>query len=475
MKRFQNLIFFIVAIVSIGLTGCNSKTTKKETDSNPFAFNKNSRVVFVGNSITHAGMFHNNIFLYHVTRFPNKNIYMFNCGVSGDVTWGVLDRMEEDILVNKPTHAVIMLGMNDVGRSWYGEKPTTNTDTLKHRKDVLRVYRENMEKIVNVFLEKNIKVILERPSIYDQTAILPAKNNYGVNDALGICATYVDSLAAKYNLPTVDYFGIMNKINTEMQKKDSSFTLTGQDRIHPGETGHFVMSYQFLKSEKAPKYVSEIVINSTKKSADKNTSCEVKSISKVKDGITFTVMENSLPFPVTENQKEGLQLVSFMNEFNVELLQIQKLSPKSKYQLKIDNEIIGSFSGKQLDEGINLAEYKNTPQYKQSLKVLEVLQKLWVTEGKLRGMKFIEYLEPYKKIKNKDNFVEVEAFMDSAFTALGYTNPYYKSQLNKFLKNKPKEKEYKKECDLLIKKAYKIAQPVEHTFLIEADSTLDSL
>ena len=468
MKKNRTKLFILIAFVLIGIMSCNTQPTPKEEYKDPFGFDKDARVVFVGNSITHGGMFHNNIFLYHATRFPKKHILMFNCGVSGDVTWGVLDRMEEDILINKPTHAVIMLGMNDVDRSWYGSQPTTDIDTLNHRKEKLRDYKENMEKIVKIFLEKKIKVIIERPSIYDQTAILPVKNNYGVNDALGICAKYGDSLAAKYNLPTVDYYGLMNKINLEQQKLDSSFTITNKlDRIHSEETGHFVMAYQFLKDKNAPKFVSKIIINSNKTKADNCTNCEVKNILKIENGITFSVKENALPFPTKENQKEALQLVPFMNEFNVELLQVNELLANTEYQLKIDNEIIGSFTGKQLDKGINLAEYHNTPQYKQAEKVLGVLQQLWKIEGKLRGMKFIEYLPFYKEIKNKHNFKEVEIFMDSAFIAHNYDDPYYKSELNKFLDNKPKEEEYKKECDMLREKAYTLAQPVVHHFTIE--------
>lgn len=465
LNILKSILILTITLVIATFFSCNNSKIEEDYE-NHFGIEKNARVVFVGNSITRGGMFHNNVLLYHVTRFPDKNIQIYNCGVSGDVTWGVLYRMEEDILINKPTHAVIMLGMNDVGREWYGTVSTTDADTLKQRKKKLFDYKENMEKIVKIFLEKDIKVILERPSIYDQIAVLPEKNHLGVNDALGICALYCDSLVQRNDLSIVDYFGIMNEINTQMQKKDSSFTLVGQDRIHPGETGHFVMSYQFLKSEKAPKYISQIIIDSEKKIANGSNNCEVKNLTTEKGIISFFVKEKALPFPVKEEQKEGLKLVPFMDEFNVELLKVRKLNPKMEYQLKIDDTFIGSFTGKQFGEGINLTQYTSTPQYKQSEKVLKVLQELWKAESKLRGMKFIEYLPQYKKMKATEDLKAIEAFMDSAFVADGYTNPYYKSQLNKFIENKPKEETYKKDCKRFIEKAYSLAQPVEHTFSI---------
>jgi len=209
----------------------------------PF-FKQGERVCFVGNSITNAGEFHHNILLYHITRFPNVPATVFNCGVSGDDTERVIRRMESDILVNKPTKAIIMLGMNDVRRSLYGERPTTDPGTLKQRAEAIELYKANYEQIVQTFLSKNISVVLQKPSIYDQTAKLPTSNGLGVNDALKQCADFIQHIAEKHQLVSVDYWTIMTNINAEIQKKDSTATLTSKDRVHPQSTGHFVMFYQ---------------------------------------------------------------------------------------------------------------------------------------------------------------------------------------------------------------------------------------
>ncbi len=106
-------------------------------NKNDLFFGKGARICFVGNSITHNGEFYHNILLYHVTRFPEQPVSFYNCGISGDVTSGVLNRIEDDILVHQPTHAVVMLGMNDVDRSLYRSKPTTNADTLRYREEAI--------------------------------------------------------------------------------------------------------------------------------------------------------------------------------------------------------------------------------------------------------------------------------------------------------------------------------------------------
>lgn len=432
-------------------------------------FEKGSRVCFVGNSITYAGEFHHNIMLYHITRFPGQPVSFYNCGVPGDVTSGVLQRMEDDILVNQPTHAVIMLGMNDVNRSLYKSKPTANADTLRLREEAINTYKANLEKIVNIFLSKNIQVVLQKPSIYDQTAKRPTPNYFGVNDALKTCADFIGELAEKYKLPTVDYWTIMTQINREMQKKDSLFTITGPDRVHPASAGHLVMAYQFLKSEGAPRYVSKIVVDKTiKKSSKKSLNCEIKSITMRQNGVSFVARENALPFPFSENQQKGLELVPFLNDLNVELLQVHDLNP-GKYQLAIDDQIIGVFSEDQFNKGINMVEYVNTPQYRQAVKIREILSDLWKMEAALRGIKYIEYNRYFKESPNKENLSLLKTHLDSVFTMKYKISPF-NSQLEKYITDKPQQKEYERSSDELRQKVYLLATLLDHVFVITLKS-----
>ncbi|MEC8279738.1 MAG: GDSL-type esterase/lipase family protein, partial [Verrucomicrobiota bacterium] len=76
-------------------------------------FQHGDRVVFIGDSITHGGRYHADIYLYHATRFPNHPFFAHNCGIAGDTASGTNLRFEADIAVHRPTVATIMLGMND--------------------------------------------------------------------------------------------------------------------------------------------------------------------------------------------------------------------------------------------------------------------------------------------------------------------------------------------------------------------------
>mgnify|MGYP006120475491 CR=1 FL=1 len=73
----------------------------KEFKNNPIGQNK---IVFLGNSITEGGGDWN-------ARFGVKNIV--NRGISGDITEGVLDRLDE-IIYYKPIAVFLLIGINDI-------------------------------------------------------------------------------------------------------------------------------------------------------------------------------------------------------------------------------------------------------------------------------------------------------------------------------------------------------------------------
>jgi endoglucanase len=429
-------------------------------------FASGDRICFFGNSITQAAEFHHNVMLYHITRFPGQPLSFFNCGIGGSTANSALERLESDVLVNKPTHVIIMFGMNDVNRSLYKSKSTTNSDTLRIREDAIKKHKLNYEKIVNIFLSKNIKVILQKPTIYDQTAKTKVLNNYGVNDALKICADYIGDLGKKYQLPVVDYWTIMNQINEQVQKNDSLATIVGADRVHPGSVGHLIMSYQFLKSENAPTYVSKICISKNKKTSSKRSlNCEIQSVNTTRDSITFTVKENALPFPTSDSQLKGLELVPFMKELNWELLQMDNLK-NGRYQLFIDAKQIGEFTNQQLKEGVNLAEFKNTPQYLQAQSVMYSLNKLYEKESAIRGIKYIEYNPYFKTCPDKNNFETIKIHFDSMMKVNKNNNTFLLKVLDNYSTNKPLEKKMEETSDNLRKEVYRIAQPVKHIFML---------
>ena len=80
-------------------------------------FPKGARVCFVGDSITHIGIFIKHIAAYYREHFSELNIEFYNCGIAGGNLGNTLVIFEEDIAIYEPTHIVLMIGVNDSRRN----------------------------------------------------------------------------------------------------------------------------------------------------------------------------------------------------------------------------------------------------------------------------------------------------------------------------------------------------------------------
>jgi lysophospholipase L1-like esterase len=445
MKWLYSLILFISAI-SVGFAQPNSMPVFKNGD----------RVCFIGNSITNNGEFYNFVNLFYATRYPKEKVTFFNCGISGDQGRGVIKRMDSDILVHKPTWSVVMLGMNDVNRGLYGKLKESLPGNAAARQAALDAYKTNMETIIQTLLKNNSKILLQKPTIYDQTGHLPAENFYGVNDALGQCAAYIQEMADKYKLQTIDYYSILNRINKTIQARDSTKTIIGNDRVHPASPGHFIMAYEFLKTTGASPSVSEIVIpDAAKKNGITCKNCSVESVNAGKDQLQFTVKAESLPFPVAASAESALDLVPFTEQFNMELFQVKKLK-KGNYDLLIDNKNIAVYSSEDLEKGINLALVKSTPQYIQALKVADLCTEYRKNYGKLRTIKMIELHHLPDSLHQSDTDVK-KAFLDNYLEKRFTNHPqfeYYKNQFKNYLAFKAVERDLEQNKISLIRSIY---------------------
>ncbi|MCF0168671.1 MAG: hypothetical protein HUJ93_08555, partial [Bacteroidales bacterium] len=73
-----------------------------------------------------------------------------------------------------------------------------------------------------------------------------------------------------------------------------------------------------------------------------------------------------------------------------EQLQVEGLAEGS-YRLAIDGQEIAVFSQTELAEGVNLAEYVNTPQYRQATAVMYLNEDRLLTERRLLEYLWVEY------------------------------------------------------------------------------------
>ncbi|NGM65951.1 cellulase family glycosylhydrolase [Sphingobacterium sp. SGR-19] len=462
VKYGFKMMFLWVLITLIG-----SVYAQKKEDS---LFKSGDKIAFIGNSITHNGDFHHYILLYYASRFPDKKVTFYNLGIKGDNANSFLRRMDADIVPHKADWSIVMAGMNDVNRGLYAPEKQNEPDIQQRKERALKDFESYYDSFLTRLKRTKTNIILQKPSIYDQTGDLTAVNLVGVNDALERCGKIVDKLAKKHKVLVIDYWTIMNEVNANLQQTDVKSTIVGQDRVHPGPLGHFVMAYTFLKAMDTPNNVSSLTI-------DKGSITDVKygtvsNLNMLEDELTFDYREERLPFPVPPEAEKALTLIPFTDDFNTQLLQVKDLE-EGVYALTIDDILISNFTQEELAKGINLAERKNTPPYQQALKVLKEAVAYRNVQRQLREIKFVEFSYLPKELWGGD-LEPIKTFISEYLSFLQVSKDAryetFHSLFETYLKNKPHQTDLEKQAKALPETIYQFNQPQSHRFrLVKAD------
>jgi lysophospholipase L1-like esterase len=431
-------------------------------------FQDGDRVCFVGDSITHGGTYHSVVYLYYLTRFPECNIRIWNKGVSGNQASHVLSRFDSDIAGVDPTVSTLMLGMNDIGRGLY-DRDKTNAPARQAQQYQLDVYEDRMTTLVSRFDEIGSDLIFITPSIYDQTADIAAHNNFGVNDGLGKCAEFIRKTAVAREQGFVDFYDPMKRINAEVQRTDPSATIVGADRVHPlPDPGHFIMGYQFLKAQGVPQLVSRMAFDAETGTELEAENCSIREVRLDGGTLSFTALENALPFPQSGFVAKGLKLVPFEQEMNQEILRVENL-PDGEFALSIDGAAVGTWSSAQFAAGINLAVVETSPQFRQSLKVKELNDTRDSLNRQLRDAAFTFYSSGLSEAGiDLNDTSAIEAFLAGKLKDVE-DKPYYgyfKKNFDAYASLREKEDQIRSELDGIHARLYEINQPVPHRFTI---------
>lgn len=359
-------------------------------------FKKGDKVIFLGNSITDSGHYHSYIWLFYMTRFPNMPITIVNAGVGGDTAAEMFKRLDYDVLSKNPTVIVNTFGMNDSGYQGFN-----TPDSIEFRNQKFEECVKNFGLIEEKLkLHPKIDVILLGSSPYDETAKIQNSTPFkGKNRAMQRIVEFQKNVATKNKWGFVDFNKPLTMLNELMQQKDSTFSLSGLDRIHPGNDGHMTMAYFFIKEQGLDKYpVADFEIDANTRKVIKFENCNISKIKGDNHSISFEYLSKSLPFPMdnelkywssTGTQADVDKYLPFTNEMNKEILKISGLS--GNYQLYIDEILIGEWNAQSFTDGINLANEKRTPQYQQSLSLMYLNEYRFGIEQKFRSYSWIQY------------------------------------------------------------------------------------
>ena len=307
------------------------------------------------------------------------------------------DRLDYDVFNRKPTYVTLTFGMNDTGYDIYMKDDAKELLEQRIAKS-LESYREIEERL----LAKNkIKKVLIGGSPYDETSRF---NNFILHNKNNAILKIIDAQrtsAKKNGWGFVDFNQPMREISRKEQEADSTFTFCRIDRIHPDNDGQMVMAYLFLKAQGlAGDEVSSVSIDAYHSSVITHKNCKISKLKKNGADLTFDYLAYALPYPLDSisrsgwgnkrSQRDAMRLVPFMEEFNQERFQVTNLE-KGMYRLTIDNQFIDNLSSEKLANGVNLADYPNTPQYQQAAKIMYLNEERFEVEKRFREYLWTEY------------------------------------------------------------------------------------
>ena len=435
-------------------------------------FQSGDRWCVLGDSITHAGFYHRYIELFYLTRFPSLRLDVINCGIAGDTATGAEKRLPWDCLNAKPTVVTVMLGMNDVKRDLYAVG-ATGSEIDKMKSNAAETYDATMRRVLQDLKNSGAKVVCILPTPFDDTVDLPVANLPGCDAALQGLGQRVRDMAGEFQLPVIDFHGPLASINAEKQKFDPHFTIIGPDRVHPKEPGHLIMAAQFLESQQLAGVVSRIEIDVAAKRTGALENCQVRDLNVKPEGVSFTCLENALPFPIPDAANPALELIPFVQSFDQETLRVTGLTP-GNYELKRDGQSVHTYTAAELGDGVNLALEFGTPQYQQALAVQAALGKKWDAVDKIRTLAYVEF----SALPDAPRPVDVALLkpkMDAQLAAVAGKSyePYIRNQQKKYFELKPHETEFPAQVETAVEAARLAAIIKPHQFALNhvANST----
>jgi lysophospholipase L1-like esterase len=459
--------YFLLVLLLLPLCGGSQNTAPPPTYQSSGIFKQGDHVTALGNSITHQGYYLKNIMLYYMTRFPYMQLKFFNAGTSGDTSEDLNYRMERDILCYNSQVFIMMIGMNDAFRF----SKTSEDDPLRFdkTKEAVEKYKKEVGRVVSGLKAQAREVILFTPSIFDNTATY----SYGEHDSiinwrLGLFGEHIKTFSTSPKVKVVDMWSAMMNMNARLQADNPSASIvSGWDRVHPHELGAFLMGYTFTKTLQEPGTVSVINIQNGKLAESYNV--EVSQLNASPDQVLFEALERALPFPLIEEITENVK--KYMNDFfgtmNREIVQIKGLK-KGSYQLLIDGEVVGNYTGKMFAEGVNLAENKLTPQYKQALQVSELLETYRKKNEDVRTVRFVETTYFRWLAPEFNQWDDLQACVEQAKAVnTPEVEHWGKYNLDLYIRLKPEEVSLSAELGSLLAKAYQTAQPQTHKYEIK--------
>jgi len=237
MKKIYLLLTFIL------MTSCSNST----------------KVIFLGDSITEAGVYDNEVgvqsgdtLIYpkysgFITLLKNDiedDIELIGKGISGNKVSNLLERYKEDVLSLNPDIVFIYIGINDV---WHKYDFGTGTDIL--------FYENGLRKIITDIKSNGARVVLCTPTVIGEnkgefTLVNKFKDIETMEIMNGDLDAYSDvirKLSSELDTDLVDLRKIFVNYILENNPNNEPAGITTYDGVHLNDLGNKLIADEMLK------------------------------------------------------------------------------------------------------------------------------------------------------------------------------------------------------------------------------------
>lgn len=208
----------------------------------PLHLDRNTRVLFIGDSITDCGRREDKDELgsgyvrrvrdYLIATRPETTPLIFNRGIGGNKIPDLQKRWERDVIELRPDALSIYIGINDV---WHGLVPDRDGCSIDQ---FIAGYRE--------ILTRTRKALPHCDLVLCEPSVLWLPDPPDANDRLAPYVQAVHQLAGEYS---VEYVVPLHKAFETARAKREDLPLT-TDGVHPTSAGHMLIAMTWLKTTK---------------------------------------------------------------------------------------------------------------------------------------------------------------------------------------------------------------------------------
>jgi isoamyl acetate esterase len=207
-------------------------------DAPAVSLQKGDRIVFLGDSITAAGVGPKGFVTLIKNALAEKHkdlgVEVIGAGVSGNKVPDIQKRLEKDVLSKKPTIVVIYIGINDV---WHGEKDPAKGTSKEN-------YEAGLRDVIKRCQEAGARVVLCTPSVIGE------KNDASnTNDAkLDEYAEISRKVAKDLKVPVCDLRKEFQAYEKDHNPDNKDHGVLTGDRVHLNDAGNQFVADALLKT-----------------------------------------------------------------------------------------------------------------------------------------------------------------------------------------------------------------------------------